>query len=71
MLWKLGAPDRRQTKNKYLCVGNLKMPGVQSFSTLVLITGHTDFKGSWLPLLLEKSGKEIVNFWLSPHVFII
>ncbi|MGB3209931.1 MAG: CDP-glucose 4,6-dehydratase [Desulforhopalus sp.] len=32
----------------------------------VLITGHTGFKGSWLSLLLETGGTQVVGFALAP-----
>jgi CDP-glucose 4,6-dehydratase len=33
----------------------------------ILVTGHTGFKGTWLTLLLEKMGLEVVGFSLSPE----
>lgn len=33
----------------------------------VLITGHTGFKGTWLTLILEKLGIEVVGFSLKPE----
>ena len=48
-------------------MGNLKIPRVQSLSAPVLITGHTGFKGTWLTLLLEKLGVQVVGFSLSPE----
>jgi CDP-glucose 4,6-dehydratase len=38
-----------------------------SLSGPVLVTGHTGFKGTWLTLLLEKLGIEVVGFSLSPE----
>jgi CDP-glucose 4,6-dehydratase len=32
----------------------------------VLVTGHTGFKGTWLTLLLERMGLEVVGFSLQP-----
>jgi hypothetical protein len=34
----------------------------------VLITGHTGFKGTWLTLLLEQLGVEVVGYSLAPEV---
>lgn len=48
-------------------MGILEIPRVQSLSAPVLITGHTGFKGTWLTLLLEKLGIEVVGFSLSPE----
>jgi CDP-glucose 4,6-dehydratase len=33
----------------------------------VLVTGHTGFKGTWLTLLLEELGVEVVGYSLSPE----
>ena len=33
----------------------------------ILVTGHSGFKGTWLTLLLEKLGTEVVGFSLSPE----
>jgi CDP-glucose 4,6-dehydratase len=33
----------------------------------VLVTGHTGFKGTWLTLLLEKLGVEVIGFSLEPE----
>ncbi len=33
----------------------------------VLVTGHTGFKGTWLTLILEKLGIEVVGFSLAPE----
>jgi CDP-glucose 4,6-dehydratase len=33
----------------------------------ILVTGHTGFKGTWLTLLLEKMGVEVVGFSLLPE----
>ena len=33
----------------------------------VLVTGHTGFKGTWLTLILEKLGIEVVGFSLEPE----
>ena len=33
----------------------------------ILITGHTGFKGTWLTLLLEKMGLEVVGISLPPE----
>jgi len=33
----------------------------------VLVTGHTGFKGSWLTLLLEKLGIEVIGYSLPPE----
>jgi CDP-glucose 4,6-dehydratase len=34
----------------------------------VLVTGHTGFKGTWLTLLLEELGVEVVGYSLAPEV---
>jgi len=34
----------------------------------VLITGHTGFKGTWMTLLLEKIGFEVIGYSLKPEV---
>ena len=34
----------------------------------VLVTGHTGFKGTWLTLLLEQLGVEVVGYSLAPEV---
>jgi len=34
----------------------------------VLVTGHTGFKGTWLTLLLEELGVEVVGYSLAPQV---
>jgi CDP-glucose 4,6-dehydratase len=44
-----------------------QLPALRSNSGPVLVTGHTGFKGTWLTLLLEKLGVEIVGFSLSPE----
>jgi CDP-glucose 4,6-dehydratase len=44
-----------------------KLPQLHSLPGPVLITGHTGFKGTWLTLLLEKIGIEVVGFSLSPE----
>jgi CDP-glucose 4,6-dehydratase len=44
-----------------------QLPALRALSGPVLITGHTGFKGTWLTLLLEKLGIEIVGFSLSPE----
>ena len=33
----------------------------------VLVTGHTGFKGTWLTLLLEKLGVEVIGYSLEPE----
>ena len=33
----------------------------------VLVTGHTGFKGSWLSLLLQQLGAEVVGVSLPPE----
>lgn len=43
-----------------------KLPQLHSLPGPVLITGHSGFKGTWLTLLLEKMGIEVVGFSLSP-----
>jgi len=44
-----------------------QLPALRSLSGPVLITGHSGFKGTWLTLLLEKLGTEVVGFSLSPE----
>ena len=44
-----------------------QLPALRSLSGPVLITGHSGFKGTWLTLLLEKLGIEVVGFSLSPE----
>ena len=44
-----------------------QLPALRSNSGPVLVTGHTGFKGTWLTLLLEKLGIEVVGFSLSPE----
>jgi CDP-glucose 4,6-dehydratase len=44
-----------------------QLPALRALSGPVLITGHTGFKGTWLTLLLEKLGIEVVGFSLSPE----
>jgi CDP-glucose 4,6-dehydratase len=44
-----------------------QLPHLSSLSGPVLVTGHTGFKGTWLTLLLEKLGIEVVGFSLSPE----
>ena len=44
-----------------------QLPALCSLSGPVLITGHSGFKGTWLTLLLEKLGIEVVGFSLSPE----
>ena len=44
-----------------------QLPALRSNSGPVLVTGHTGFKGTWLTLLLEKLGVEVVGFSLSPE----
>lgn len=39
----------------------------KAFHGPVLVTGHTGFKGTWLTLILEKLGIEIVGFSLAPE----
>jgi CDP-glucose 4,6-dehydratase len=39
---------------------------IQNLSKPVLITGHTGFKGTWLTLLLESHGIEVVGISLEP-----
>lgn len=34
----------------------------------VLVTGHTGFKGTWLTLLLEQLGVEVVGYSLAPEI---
>lgn len=34
----------------------------------VLVTGHTGFKGTWLTLLLERMGIEVVGYSLAPEI---
>jgi CDP-glucose 4,6-dehydratase len=45
-----------------------KMSALRSLSGPVLITGHSGFKGTWLTLLLEKLGIEVVGFSLLPEM---
>ena len=33
----------------------------------VLVTGHTGFKGSWLPLILKELGAEVIGLALPPE----
>lgn len=40
---------------------------IKSLPGPILITGHTGFKGSWLCLLMEKLGIEIVGYSLTPE----
>ena len=44
-----------------------KLTALCSNSGPVLVTGHTGFKGTWLTLLLEELGVEVVGFSLSPE----
>ena len=44
-----------------------QLPALRALSGPVLITGHSGFKGTWLTLLLEKLGIEVVGFSLSPE----
>jgi CDP-glucose 4,6-dehydratase len=44
-----------------------QLPYLHSLSGPVLITGHSGFKGTWLTLLLEKLGIEVVGYSLSPE----
>jgi CDP-glucose 4,6-dehydratase len=44
-----------------------QLPALSALSGPVLITGHSGFKGTWLTLLLEKLGIEVVGFSLSPE----
>jgi len=44
-----------------------QLPALRSLSGPVLITGHSGFKGTWLTLLLENLGTEVVGFSLSPE----
>ena len=44
-----------------------QLPGLRALSGPVLVTGHSGFKGTWLTLLLEKLGIEVVGFSLSPE----
>ena len=44
-----------------------QLPALRSNSGPVLVTGHSGFKGTWLTLLLEKLGIEVVGFSLSPE----
>ena len=40
---------------------------LQALKGPILITGHTGFKGTWLTLLLEKIGVNVVGFSLAPE----
>jgi len=44
-----------------------QLPALHALSGPVLITGHSGFKGTWLTLLLEKLGIEVVGFSLTPE----
>jgi CDP-glucose 4,6-dehydratase len=44
-----------------------QLPALHALSGPVLVTGHSGFKGTWLTLLLEKLGIEVVGFSLSPE----
>jgi CDP-glucose 4,6-dehydratase len=44
-----------------------QLPALRALSGPVLVTGHSGFKGTWLTLLLEKLGIEVVGFSLSPE----
>ena len=33
----------------------------------VLITGHTGFKGSWLSLMLQMAGADVIGYALEPE----
>lgn len=44
-----------------------QLPALRALSGPVLVTGHSGFKGTWLTLLLEKLGTEVVGFSLSPE----
>jgi CDP-glucose 4,6-dehydratase len=44
-----------------------QLSALRSLSGPVLITGHSGFKGTWLTLLFEKLGIEVVGFSLSPE----
>ena len=41
---------------------------LKKISRPVLITGHTGFKGTWLTLLLESQGIEVVGISLEPDM---
>ena len=45
-----------------------QLSALRSLSGPVLITGHSGFKGTWLTLLLEKLGIEVVGFSLLPEM---
>jgi CDP-glucose 4,6-dehydratase len=44
-----------------------QLTAIRSLSGPVLITGHTGFKGTWVTLLLERLGIDVVGFSLSPE----
>jgi len=41
---------------------------LKSLNGPVLITGHTGFKGTWLTLLLEQLGVDVVGYSLAPEI---
>ena len=41
---------------------------IRSIDGPVLITGHTGFKGTWMTLLLENLGMEVVGLSLKPEL---
>ena len=45
----------------------LKTPHIHSLMGPILITGHTGFKGTWMTLLLEKLGIDVVGYSLPPE----
>jgi|688.fasta_scaffold419654_1 CDP-glucose 4,6-dehydratase len=45
----------------------IKSPRLHALSGPILITGHSGFKGTWLTLLLERLGIEVVGYSLPPE----
>ncbi len=45
----------------------LTTPHIHSLMGPILITGHTGFKGTWMTLLLEKLGIDVVGYSLPPE----
>ena len=44
-----------------------RLPLLKALNGPVLITGHTGFKGTWLTLLLESLGIEVIGYSLAPE----
>jgi len=48
-------------------VSNFEILRAQASKGPILLTGHTGFKGTWMTLLLEAAGIEVVGLSLPPE----